>query len=166
MAEIHGVVKVLEEARDKLAALLNNLKTAMTTDLDDPRPAAVYDSHETLVTSFPAFSVDIIGLKALHKEAGFHAYPIRLACQVRVHTDCDYDGVFIDTVKVKRLINSIDNYLKTNAQSYLKTNMADGFVRLWFDGGESEFNSVFAESRTVGGYLSFDMQCNYGYTQA
>jgi len=171
MAEIHGLIVILEESRDNVKGLLDALSSAMETDSDDPRPLEVHDRHETLITQFPALSIDLMGYETEQRDGGLHTYPTRVSCQVRVHTSVDYPGAFVDTVTVKRLLNSVDNYLKTDGHTYLKTNMSDGFARIDYEpqsgeGGLAEFNVAFGESDTVGGYLNFDLQFELNYIQA
>ena len=171
MAEIHGDVKVLEEARDNIYGLMVALSSAMETDGDDPRPLEVHNGHENLISVFPALSCDVMELETDQPRGGFASYPLRVSVQIRIHTAVDHPGVFVDTIKANRLINSVDNYLKTNAQSYLNANMSDGYARLWLDAQGNEVSSptemqvAFPESNTVGGAITFEMQCNYNYTQ-
>jgi len=172
MAEIYGDNTVFESVKDCLKALMDALKTAMDTAETDPRPDTIYDGHEQSITSFPAVSVGISddGVVVLRDDIGRSqtaaTIPQDIIVEIRVHTDYDGEGNYVDRVKVFRLLNSITNYIKTNAESYLVTNLT-GFLAVKLDPSEIGIeNDGFDESLTIGGYFKFVIQTSFNHTQA
>jgi hypothetical protein len=171
MAEIFGDNTVLESVKDCLKSLMDNLKTAMDSAGTDPRPTAIYDGHEQSAMTFPALSVGIAddGIAVIGSDigrsAGTATIPMNIICEIRIHTDYDGEGRFVDRTKVWRLINSVSNYIKTNAQSYLEANLT-GFLALRLEPSAASIEYLgFDESLTVGGKYNFVIQVVFNHTQ-
>lgn len=172
MAEIYGDNTVFESVKDCLKGLMDTLKTAMDSASTDPRPSAIYDGHEQSILSFPAITVGIAdeGIQVIGddigRSTGTATVPMNIVCEIRVHTDYDGEGKNVDRIKTWRLLNSISNYVKTNGQSYLETNLT-GYLALRLEPSEMAIEyEGFDESLTVGGYYKFVIQVVFSHTQA
>lgn len=172
MAIIHGDNQIFEDCRAALKNLMDELKSAMDTDSDDPRPAAVYDGHEQVKMNLPAISVDFLGLiddgvnRILGRSAGVGQIVVRypLAGEIRIHTD--YRGGYRDNIKLARLLNSVNNWIETHRDF-----SAD------IDSGSTVFfqltkvlsvtmNDEFSESLTIGGKIQMILVTTVTHTQA
>jgi len=144
MAEIYGTAALFEDARDKLIARLNALKTIMASGYN-PTFSYVYDGHVQAKLQLNAVSVALEA--ATREQQGAGTAPIfdyLIALSIRVHTA--YVGGFNDTVKNVRLLNSIDNDLSAHLDlggGYLIKEISD-----------YEVGADWPDSATMGGQMT------------
>ena len=167
MALIHGDNTVFENTVTAMKGLMDNLKTAMDSAGDDPRPSAIYDTHNRHSVAFPSISVGIYSASVLESEAGIGnageiALPMRITCEIRIHLD--YENGYMDKVKFWRLANSVMNYLTTDMNGYFKVNLV-GYKAPIYEDMEFSSDEYFEESLTLGGYIRIGLLVVFSHAQ-
>jgi len=146
--------QVFEEARTTIKAQMDLLEAAMSAD--NPKPEEVYNTHAVLKADLPCISV---GVESAYQEnepapqnygAGA-TIPVdnRVTVSIRVHTNWNYEGAWLDEVKCWRLLNSIKNWL------YVHRQPGNDFYVMAI--GESKIRESFAESLTIGGSIMLEL---------
>lgn len=172
MAIIHGDNQIFEDCRLALKTLMDELKTAMDTDSDDPRPAAVYDGHEQMKMSLPAISVDFLGLindgkaRIQGRAAGAGQIVVRypLLGEIRMHTD--YRDGYRDNIKLARLLNSVNNWIETHRDFSADLDSGDVVSFQVTNVTDLTMNDEFPESLTLGGKIRLSLVTIVTHTQA
>jgi len=153
---VHGV-SVVDDIRDKLVALMNQLKVAMAEGYD-PTFANVYDHHRVAKLEINAVSVDVEehGVdENIGGGVGKITVPYDVQATIRVHV-AQRNG-FLDSRDVTALLQSIDNYLHENID------LGDDF---WINStGPTQHRVDFSESETLGGELTVNIKKYQEYTQ-
>ena len=113
MAEVYGTAW-LEDARDRIVALMTALKATMATGYD-PTFSYVYEHHGVADIRLNSISVGIASQpEDLPLWSGQHTSFYHIEFSVRVHTGYAGDNILIDDQKNARLLNSIIEKLQTN----------------------------------------------------
>ncbi len=156
MAYVHGTYQVIEDAKDFIVGLMNDLKTAMSAVT--PKISYVYTGHNNAAMELNAASVDIISVSKTDEGSDAPIAPVMsyyITLSIRVHVN--YLGRYNDGIETARLINSVDNYLSTHLKS--------GQYRIYNFGDAVNFQT-FEESQTVGGELFVVVHRVIDHTQA
>jgi hypothetical protein len=113
MAEVYGT-PWLEDARDRVVALMTALKTTMASGYD-PTFSYVYESHSVADIRLNSVSVGIASQpEDLPLWSGQHTSFYHIEFSLRVHTAYAGDNILIDDQKNARLLNSVIEKLQTN----------------------------------------------------
>jgi len=145
----------IETARDKLYALLNALKSTMSSGYD-PTFSYLHERHTVAKLLLNAVTIDLDGV--IETDAAWKTDVVTrylLTFSIRVHTA--YGDEFSDGQKQARLLGSISNKLKVNydlGDSYHLENI-----------GTITVNQSFAETDTFGGEISVIVSVNITHTQ-
>lgn len=138
----------LDDARDKLVARLNLLKTTMSSGYD-PTFSFVHERHVIPDLKLNAVSVGIEG--GDQEEFGGAAtgvsWTYNLVFSIRIHAA--YLDEIMDDQKVGRLVNSIVNQLRA------QQDLTGGY---WVAGiGDIDTNAIFEESASQGGVFNVEV---------
>ena len=119
MATVHGDNLIFQSCRTVIDAQMDAMKTAMDTAVDDPRPSAIYNTHEVVKMSLPAISVDLDSVEKDESElarktgaGGEVVTKYHVTLEIRAHTA--FENGSHDKVKIARLLNSVNNWLETH----------------------------------------------------
>lgn len=163
--DIHGPNDMFDNSRSALKTLMDNLKSAMVTANENPRPAAVYDSHEQVKMSLPAISVGILEgdthgniAGASAGIGGIIAENYDIGCEIRVHTN--WEGEYLDELTLSRLLNSAINWIEDHRNL---SAAIPGFCGLRIK--DVSLSGSFEESLTIGGRFLVDLIVNVDHTQ-
>lgn len=171
MATVLGDNLIFESVRTTIFSLLDALKTAMENASTDPLPLAVYNTHDQVKMTLPAYSVDfngvvndgdgrVKGIKATGSGIILGRYP--LVVSIRTHTA--FQGEFRDRVKLARLLNSVNNYMQTHRDLTAMNTACVQFMVTNFE--PITMDNEFEESLTIGGEMILSIVVNVGHTQA
>lgn len=171
MATIHGDNLIFQTCRTALYDAMVDMKAAMDTDSDDPKPSAIYDDHDQVKMSLPAVSADFVGVidegdRIEGRQAGVGDIVVRypLLCEIRVHVA--YEGGYRDRVKLARLLNSVNNWIETHRDF---SSDIDAGTNVFFqvtDVMEITTDDEFEESLTIGGKMQLILKTTVTHTQA
>ncbi len=177
MATVYGDNSIFETIRTAFYDQLELLKTAMEGAGSDPLPLAVYNRHEIIKTTLPAYSVDILSIEKgetmqLRKAeaGGIIQSTYFVACSIRAHTDF-FEG-YRDTVKIAQLLNSVNNWFEIHRDLNSEINVTDVVNFLFLTFGEGQGGSAiitlddeFEESLTIGGTIAVTAAVSVWHTQ-
>lgn len=172
MAIIHGDNELFENCVGAIKAEMDSLYTAMVAADDDPRPAAVYEGHEQTKASLPAITVGLAGVEKrapedrLRKAAsgGEIETVYEVAIEIRIHTA--YHRQYRDRIKIRRLMNSVNNWLETHIDIGTVINETANVKYLFSTTGTMVLDEEFPESLTIGGILPVLIIVSVTHTQA
>jgi hypothetical protein len=163
MAAIHGDNTIADSIRATLTATMTELMAAMASD--SPKPLAVYANHYQATMSLPALSVGVNNLESYARDMGTSgtiSLPLIANCEIRVHTD--YAGGYSDETKTNQLLNSVMNYMMTNARADLLAGVS-GFMIIDYDSFRADSKVTFDDSLTMGGRLTFNLRIQLTHVQ-
>ena len=113
MTEVYGTAW-LEDARDRIVALMTALKASMATGYD-PTFSYVYEHHGVADKRLNSVSVGIASQpEDIPLWSGQHTSFYHIEFSVRVHTAYAGDNILIDDQKNARLLNSVIEKLQIN----------------------------------------------------
>lgn len=170
MGIIYGDNEILENCVGAIKAEMDSLLTAMVSD--DPKPAAVYNGHEQVKAILPAITV---GLGTAEKrfpdeglmKAGANSeitITYEVGVEIRIHTA--YHRQYRDRVKIRRLLNSINNWIETHRDIGAVIEETANVSFLFLTTGEFLLDEEFPESLTLGGILPVLIVLTVTHTQA
>lgn len=170
MATIHGDNVVFQACRTALYDAMVDMLAAMSSD--DPKPAAIYNTHDQVKMILPAVSADFVGViddgddRVEGRSAGTGDIVVRypLLCEIRVHTA--YEGGYRDLVKLARLLNSVNNWIETHRDF---SSDLDAGTNVYFqltEVPEITTDDDFEESMTIGGKMQLILKTTVTHTQA
>ncbi len=171
MATVHGDNVVFQSCRTVLYDQMVLMLAAMVTDDDDPRPGAIYNTHDQIKMILPAVTTDFVEViddgepRVLGRDAGAGDIVVRypLLCEIRVHTA--YEGGYRDMVKLARLLNSVNNWIETNRDF---SSAIDAGTNVFFqvtEVPEITTDNEFEESLTIGGKMQLILKTTVTHTQ-
>ncbi len=168
MATIHGDNVIFQSSRTAIYDLLVLLKTAMDSAVDDPRPSAVYNTHDVVKMSLPAVSVDFDGAEDVEEvigstDSGQITVRYEILCSVRVHTA--FSNGFRNMIKLGRLLNSVNNYFNTNRNFHTAIDASTNVRFQISEIGEVVMDEEYDESFTIGGSLKIKLIITVCHTQ-
>lgn len=162
MAEIYKASQnaIIETLRDTIKTSLSAIDwSSVTPDIDYE-----YEHHTIADIQFNAVSVEVGDIEKEHvgQFAGATTGPvINYMCEVSLRIHVAVGGRYNDYDTVRRLTNSINNYLHENNK--LGTHLGNSIIVS--EPGSIEFNKTFEESDTVGGELIFTALWTGQHTQ-
>lgn len=172
MATVHGDNLIFQSCRTAIFTLLEALKTAMENASTDPLPLAVYNTHDQVKMTLPAYSVDFDGVvddgdgrvRGLKPEGAGTIVDGRYPLQVSIRTHTAFQGEYRDLVKLARLQNSVNNYMQTHRAF---TAIDASGVQFMISNFENvTMDNDFEESLTIGGELIISIVAYVEHTQA
>lgn len=172
MATIHGDNVIFQSSRTALYDAMVDMLAAMVTDGDDPRPGAIYNTHDQVKMTLPAVSAEFVGVvdggepRIIGRDAGAGDIVVHYAllCEIRVHTA--YEGGYRDLVKLARLLNSVNNWIETNRDFSSDIDAGTNVHFQLTEVPEITTDDEFEESMTIGGKMQLILKTTVTHTQA